>query len=75
MSSDNTGDDTDVLDEAGLVSGGHDPERTSVMLEWVPSEFSRIRFQYNQDDSSPVSDDQFFVQYTYSLGAHGAHTY
>ncbi len=75
LSSDNTGSDTAVLDEAGLVSGGHDPSRTSVMLEWVPSEFSRIRLQFNQDESTPTTDDQLFVQYTYSLGAHGAHAY
>jgi hypothetical protein len=31
--------------------------------------------QYNRDDSYPDSDNQFFVQYLMSLGAHGAHTF
>lgn len=75
IDSDNTGSDTAVLDEAGLLSNGHSPTRTSLMAEWVPSEYSRIRLQYNRDDSYPVTDDQLFLQYTFSIGAHGAHTY
>ena len=75
LSSDNTGSDVATLDEAGLVSNGHDPERISAMVEWVPSEFSRVRLQVNRDESSPVTDDQIFVQYTTSIGAHGAHSY
>ena len=45
------------------------------MLEWLPSEFSRPRLQYNRDKSSADADDQVFLQYTHSLGAHGAHSY
>ena len=75
LESDNTGNDTMVLDEVGLLDGGHDPSRTSVMVEWVPSEFSRVRVQLSRDESTAVADDQLHVQYTYSLGAHGAHTY
>ena len=73
--SDNTGSDAAVLDEAGLLSNGHTPKRASLMAEWVPSEYSRIRLQYNRDDSYPVTDDQLFLQYTFSLGAHGSHQY
>ena len=75
VDSDNSGSDPDVLDEAGLLSNGHKPERVSLMTEWVPSEFSRIRLQYNRDDSYEESDDQLFLQYTFSIGAHGAHTF
>lgn len=75
VDSENSGSDVAVLEEAGLLNNGHSPDRISLMTEWLPSEYSRIRFQYNRDDSSPVSDDQFFVQYTFSMGAHGAHTY
>ena len=75
VGSDNTGSDVAVLDEAGLISNGHTPERASLMAEWVPSEYSRIRLQYNRDDSYPVTDDQLFLQYTFSIGAHGAHQY
>jgi len=74
LNSDNSGD-PDILAEAGLDNEGHTPERTSVMLEWLPSEFSRIRLQYNRDESYAVSDDQVFVQYTHSLGSHGAHQF
>ena len=73
--SDNTGSDVAVLDEAGLLSHGHTPKRASLMAEWVPSEYSRIRLQYNRDDSYQVTDDQLFLQYTFSMGAHGAHQY
>jgi hypothetical protein len=75
LDSDNSGSDPNVLDEAGLVSNGHQPERASIMAEWVPSEFSRIRLQYNRDDSYQVSDDQVYLQYTFSMGSHGAHAF
>ena len=73
--SDNTGSDEAVLDEAGLVSFGHTPERASLVAQWLPSEYSRIRLQYNRDDSYQETDDQVFLQYTFSIGAHGAHQY
>jgi hypothetical protein len=75
LDSDNNGSDIGVLDEAGLVSNGHTPKRASVMAEWVPSEYSRIRLQYNRDDSYQVSDDQVYLQYTFSIGSHGAHAF
>jgi hypothetical protein len=53
-----------------------DPTRHSLMLDYSPSEFSRVRLQYSQDKSMEgVSEDQWFVQYLHSLGAHGAHTF
>lgn len=75
LDSDNTGSDVLVLDEAGLVAAGHEPQRASIMAQWQPSEYSRVRLQYNRDESYQVSDDQVFVQYTFSMGAHGAHQY
>jgi hypothetical protein len=52
----------------------HNPSRNTVMLDWSPSEFSRLRLQYAADKSRiGPTDDQFIVQYIYSLGAHGAH--
>jgi hypothetical protein len=75
LDSDNRGSDSGVLDEAGLLSNGHTPERASVMAEWIPSEYSRIRLQYNRDDSYQVSDDQVYLQYTFSIGSHGAHAF
>ena len=52
------------------------PTRTSVMLDWSPSEFSRLRAQYAWDQASDgPTDEQFFLQYIYALGAHGAHKF
>jgi len=75
LGSDNRGNDEHVLEEAGLMANGFTPQRSSLMAEWLPSEFSRIRLQYNRDESYSQSDDQIFLQYTMSLGAHGAHTF
>jgi hypothetical protein len=52
------------------------PRRYSAMFDWNPSEFSRLRLQYNNDRSQVgLTDHQFFLQYIYSLGAHGAHRF
>lgn len=75
LNSDNTGSDTSVLEQAYLMENGHIPQRVSVMLAWQPSEFSRIRAQYNRDESSANTDNQFFLQYTMIMGAHGGHSY
>jgi len=75
LDSDNLGSDIAVLDEAGLVSNGHAPERVSVMAEWIPSEYSRIRLQFNRDDSYQQPDNQVYLQYTFSMGSHGAHIF
>lgn len=72
---DNRGADRDLLEAAGLDNEGHTPKRSSVMVEWSHTEFSRIRLQYNQDDSYDDSDQQLILQYTMSLGAHGAHRF
>lgn len=67
--------DPGVLEEAGLVNEGIKPKRYSIMTEWLPSEFSRVRLQYNHDKSYEFDDQQIILQYTMSLGAHGAHSY
>ncbi len=75
VSSANTAANATLLRQAGLTDNGHDPYRISAMLEWSPSEFSRIRLQYDRDYSLPTGDDQLFLQYTQALGSHGAHSY
>ena len=75
LDSDNSASDDELLAEAGMDNENHQPKRYSVMAEWVPSEFSRIRLQFNRDDSYEDSDQQFFLQYTYSLGSHGTHQF
>ncbi len=75
LGSNNRGSDADVLAEAGLDDEGHTPERYSAMVEWLPSEYSRIRLQFNRDDSYEEADNQIFLQYSFSLGSHGAHQF
>lgn len=59
-----------------LVEATAKPQRTSVMVDWSLSEFSRIRLQLNDDHARVDQNDrQLFVQYQMSLGAHGAHSY
>jgi hypothetical protein len=75
LEADNSGSDVVVLGEAGLDDEGHTPTRSSLMLDYNHSEFSRLRLQYNQDDSSENPDQQIYLQYVMSLGAHGAHQF
>jgi hypothetical protein len=54
----------------------YNPSRSTLMLDYSPSEFSRFRLQFARDKSRPeVTDNQIFLQYIMSLGAHGAHTF
>jgi hypothetical protein len=65
----------DIFEESGYQSSSHDPHRWAAMVDWSPSEFSRLRLQYARDDSREDGDNQVFLQYIMSLGAHGAHQY
>jgi len=62
---------------ATLVSlADYDPRRHSLMLDYSPSEFSRLRLQYSRDEAQQdIDENQFYVQYIYSLGSHGAHKF
>jgi len=52
------------------------PTKHSLMIDWSPSEFSRLRLQLARDYSRmDQPDSQIFLQYIMSLGAHGAHTF
>lgn len=54
----------------------YSPSRNTVMLDWSPSEFSRLRLQYAQDKTRPeATDNQLWLQYVVSMGAHGAHRF
>jgi hypothetical protein len=59
----------------GLLSAS--PDRVSLMFDWNPSEFSRLRAQYDWDDARDDGDtDRIWrLQYIYGIGAHGAHKY
>jgi hypothetical protein len=57
-------------------SDSWNPRKNSVMLDWSPSEFSRVRLQFAQDRARPGPvDNQWSLQYQMSLGAHGAHSF
>lgn len=58
------------------ILGGYNPKRNTVMVDWSPSEFSRIRLQFARDYARMGEpDNQIFLQYIVSLGAHGAHRF
>ncbi len=58
------------------VLASHSPTRNTLMLDWSPTEFSRIRLQLASDKSRlGLTDNQVFVQYIYSMGAHGGHKF
>jgi len=59
-----------------LLLADYNPSRHTLMADWSPTEFSRIRLQLAEDKSrAGVTDKQVLVQYIFSLGAHGAHTF
>ena len=62
--------------EAPLLLTDYDPTRNTVMLDYSPTEFSRLRLQYALDKSNQgMTDRQLVLQYIHSLGAHGAHRF
>jgi hypothetical protein len=64
------------LNTSNLANAGDDPQKMTWMLDYNPSEFSRIRLQFSRDESrQDATDNQVFIQYQMSLGAHGAHKY
>ena len=71
---------TERLD-SGRVTGAdlatpavYKPRKETLMLEFNPSEFSRLRLQLARDRSRfGLPDNQLLLQYQMSLGAHGAH--
>ena len=64
------------INAASFVNSAYQPRKNSVMLDFSPSEFSRFRLQFAQDRSRQgLTDNQVFLQYQMSLGAHGAHSY
>ena len=60
-----------------LDSANARPSRVTWMADYNSSEFSRIRLQIAHDRArgEGKADNQVFVQYQMSLGAHGAHMF
>lgn len=68
--------DYGTTNSANLGASSYTPSRNSLMVDYSPSEYSRLRLQLAQDKSREgVTDNQLFLQYIMSLGAHGAHKY
>ncbi len=52
------------------------PKRYTMMVDYTPSEFSRWRLQFAQAKFAPgLTDNEWFLQYILSIGAHGAHKF
>jgi len=76
----------DRLDHGSLDYGGntaavqppsYSPTKWSLMTDFSPSEFSQFRLQLGRDHSMLGNPDngEISLQYIYSLGPHGAHTF
>ena len=72
LSSDDPGP---AFDGTPLMPSSHDPYRYSLMADWSNSEFSRLRLQYTHDKAGFDGDNQWGLQYIFSIGAHGAHSF
>jgi hypothetical protein len=63
-----------VSDPDLMAQASDQPRKDSLMLDFNPSEFSRVRLQLARDRSRlGLPDNQLLLQYQMSLGAHGAH--
>jgi hypothetical protein len=74
--------DIGLVNSSALTAGDfprlaqNDPKRTTAMIDFSPSEFSRFRLQFARDQARfKEADNQVFLQYIMSLGTHGAHKF
>lgn len=64
------------INAANLAVDAYKPKKSTAMVDYSWSEFSRVRLQFAQDKSMQgVTDNQITMQYIMSLGAHGAHKF
>ena len=62
--------------EDGPFAFGDDPQRHSLVLSWLNSEFSLLRLQLSRGRApGEDSDTALTLQYQATLGAHGAHKF
>jgi hypothetical protein len=56
---------------------GDSPWRATAALDFNPSEFTRLRLQYNYDMSyrTGKANNEVFLQAIFAIGAHGAHAF
>lgn len=64
-------------EEEALDPLGFERWRLSPNLTFYPSEFSKIRLQYNYDDilGNDTTEHSVFLQFEFLLGSHGAHKF
>jgi hypothetical protein len=69
--------DSGVLGAADFpIFARNNATRNTLMFDFSPSEFSRLRLHLASDKSRlGATDNQVFLQYIVSLGAHGAHKF
>lgn len=61
---------------AGPLASDYNASRVTAMIDWSGTEFSRFRLQFAQDKSrADLTDNQIVLQYLFSLGAHGTHSF
>jgi len=72
---DNGIDEEEFMEESGYGTED-DPKKFSIMIDYAPSHFSRLRLQYSElDNGHDEPNDIITLQYSMSLGSHGAHTF
>ena len=68
-------------DERNGITDNSNRDRVTVMAEYNPSEFSRLRVQYSHDDAFEDADgkrqdiDTVIFEVNFAIGAHGAHSF
>jgi hypothetical protein len=68
----------DSFKQAGAEQDlGDTPWRATAAVDFNPSEFTRIRVQYNHDESGRDgrSNDEAILQFLFGIGAHAAHAF
>jgi hypothetical protein len=68
----------DTFKQAGIDRHpGPTPWRATTAVEFNPTEFTRIRLQYNHDESvrDAPANDEAILQFLFGIGAHAAHAF
>lgn len=69
----------DTFEQGGVQkAAAGKPHRETASLEYNPSEFTRMRLQYNHDRTDMTTrrtNDEVILQFEFSIGAHAAHAF
>ncbi len=69
-------DNAGGIDPVGIDLERGNRFRVSPNLTWYPTEFSKVRLQYNYDDRDKIGiDHSLWLQMEMSLGSHSAHRF